>query len=106
MFYIIIAKFAAYGVPDILLRWIGSFRGGRCQRTRIGQEVSDWLHLNESVPQVSGFGPFLYVAMINDLVTNGLLLHKFMDDSTVTETIDNPAESKMQDASDCVVKWI
>ncbi len=28
-----------------------------------------------------------------------------MEDSTVTETIDNPAESKMQDASDNVVKW-
>ncbi len=43
--------------------------------------------------------------MINDLVANGLLLHKFMDDSTVSDTIDNPAESKMQDASDNVVKW-
>ncbi len=43
--------------------------------------------------------------MINDLVANGFLLDKFMDDSTVTETIDNPAESKMQDTSDNVVKW-
>ncbi len=43
--------------------------------------------------------------MVNDLVANGLLLHKFMDDSTVTETIDNHAESKMQDASDNIVKW-
>ncbi len=38
------------------------------------------------------------------LVVFGLLLHKFMDDSTVTGTIDNPAESKMQDASDSIVK--
>ncbi len=102
---IIIAKRAVYGVPDILLRWVGSFLGDRRQRTRIGQEVSDWLHLNGSVSQASGLGPFLYVVVINDLVANGLLLHKFMDDSAVTETIDNPAESKMQVASDIVVKW-
>ncbi len=56
-------------------------------------------------PKGSGLGSFLYVVMINDLVANGLLLHKFMDDSTVTETIDNSAESKMQDASDNIVKW-
>ncbi len=73
---IIIANLAAYGVPDILLRWVGSFLGDRRQRTRIGQEVSDWLHLNGSVPQGSELGPFLYVVMINDLVANGLLLHK------------------------------
>ncbi len=102
---IIIAKLAAFGVPDILLRWVGSFLGDRRQRTHIGQEVSDWLHLNGSVPQGSGLGPFLYVVMINDLIASCLLLHKFMDDSTVTEAIDNPAESKMQDASDNVVKW-
>ncbi len=63
--------------------------------------ISD--HLPEN--KFSGLGPFLYVIMINDLVVNGLLLDKFIDDSTVTETIDNPAESKMQDASDNVVKW-
>ncbi len=79
------------------------FLGVRRQRTRIRQEVSDWLHLNGSVLQGSRLWPFLY--MVTDLVANGLLLHKFMDDSTVTETIDNPAESKMQDASDNVAKW-
>ncbi len=55
---IIIAKRATYGVTDILLRWVGSFLGDRCQRTRIGHEISDWLHLNGSVHQGSGLGPF------------------------------------------------
>ncbi len=63
------------------------------------------MHLNGSVPLDSGLGALLYVVMIDDLVANGLLLHKFMDDSTVTETIDNPTESKIQDASDNAVKW-
>ncbi len=42
-------------------------------------------------------GLILYVVMSNDVVDNGLLLHKFMNDSTVTETIYNPADN--------VVKW-
>ncbi len=56
---IIIAKRAAYGVTGILLRWIGLFLGERFQRTHIGQEVSEWLHLNGSVPKCSSLGPFL-----------------------------------------------
>ncbi len=56
-------------------------------------------------PNGSGLGPFLYVVLVNDLVDNGLLILKFMDDSTVLEVIDNPAEPKMQDAPDNVVKW-
>ncbi len=60
----IITKLAAYGVPDILLRWIGSFLADRHQSARIGEQVSEWLHLNGSVPQGSGLGPFLYVVMM------------------------------------------
>ncbi len=58
---IIIAKLAAYWVPDILLRWVGSFLGDRHQRTRIGQEVSDSLQVNGSVPQGSRLRPFQYL---------------------------------------------
>ncbi len=92
---IIIAKLAAYGVPDILLRWIGSFLADRRQRVHIGEHVSEWLHLNGSVPQGSGLGPFLYVVMINDMSADGFMCHKFMDDSTLTEACDDPLESTM-----------
>ncbi len=52
---IIITKLAAYGVPDILhFRRIGSFLTDRRQRVRISKQVSEWLHLNGSVPQGSG----------------------------------------------------
>ncbi len=51
---IIITNLAAYGVPDILLRWIGSFLADRRQRVHISEQVSEWLHLNGSVPQGSG----------------------------------------------------
>ncbi len=102
---IIIATLAAYGVPDIILRRIGFFLGDRRQRVRICEQVSEWLHLNGSVPQGSGHGPFLYVVMINDMSADGFMCHKFMDDSTLAEACDDPLESTMQDAADQVTDW-
>ncbi len=86
---IIIAKLAAYGVPDILLRWVGSFLDDRHQRVLISEQVSEWLHLNGFVPEGSGLGPFRYVVMINDMSADGFMCHKFMDDSTLTEACNN-----------------
>ncbi len=102
---IIIAKLAAYGVPDIHLRWIGSFLADRYQRVCIGEQVSDWLHLNGSVPQGSGLRLFLYVIMINDMSADGFMCYTFMDDSTLTEACDDPLESTTQDAADQVTDW-
>ena len=50
---ILIRKLQNYGVPDLLLRWLGSFLSNRQQCVRIGQEVSEWLQMNGSVPQGS-----------------------------------------------------
>ncbi len=93
-----------YGVPNILLRWIGAFLSDRRQRVRIGEDISEWLHLNGSVPQGSWLGPLLYVIMLNDLHSKGLL-HKYMDDSSITEEVIDPVDSIMQDCVNDIVDW-
>ncbi len=42
--------------------------------------------------------------MLNDLHSKGLL-HKYMDDSTITEEVIDPADSIMQDVVNDIVKW-
>ncbi len=80
---ILINKLQMYGVPNILLRWIGAFLFDKRQSVRIREDISEWLDLNGSVPQGSWLGPLLYVIMLNDLHSK-CLLHKYMDDSTIT----------------------
>ncbi len=57
----------SYDVPDILVCWIGSFLSDRRQRVRIDQKLSDFVHVNGSVPQGSPPGPLRFVIIINDL---------------------------------------
>ena len=102
---IIIAKLASYGVPDTLLRWVGSFLQNRSQRVKIGQDVSDWLHMNGSVPQGSWLGLLLFIIMINDLSIEDLHNHKYMDDTTLIEHLRDLQQSKMQDVADHVTQW-
>ncbi len=94
----------SYDVPDILVHWIGSFLFDRRQPVWIDQELSDWLHVNGSVPQGSWLGPLFFVIMINDLQARGLL-HKYMDDSTVTEEVSDLADSHLQEDTDNIVQW-
>ncbi len=71
---------------------------------QIDQEVSDWFHVNGSVPNGSWLGPLIFVIMINDLQARGLL-DKYMDDSTVTEEVSDPVDSHLHEDTDTIVQW-
>ncbi len=49
-------------------------------------------------------GPLLFVIVINDLQARGIL-HKYMDDSTVTEEVSDLADSHLQEDTDNIVQW-
>ncbi len=68
------------------------------------KNYQDWPHVNGSVVQGSWPGPLLFVIMINDLQARDLL-HKYIDDSTVTEEVSNPADSHLQEYTDNFVQW-
>ncbi len=62
------------------------------------------MSLNGSVPQGSWLCPLLYMIMLNDLHSKGLL-HKYMDDSTITNEVIDPANFIMQDDVNDIVEW-
>ncbi len=93
-----------YDVLDIPVHWICSFLSDQRQRVQIDQELSDWLFVNGSIPHGSWLGPLLVVIMINDFQERDLL-HKYIDDSTVTEEVSNPADCHLQKDTDNIVQW-
>ena len=62
-----INKCKMYGLPGFIIRWIGDFLCDRSQSVRLGQELSDWVHLKASIPQGTWLRPLLFVILMNDL---------------------------------------
>ena len=58
-----------YGIPNCLLKWIGSYLKHRQQRVRANQTTSSWKQLKGAMPQGSWIGPLSFLALINDLTT-------------------------------------
>jgi len=101
---IVIKKLIDRGTPAFLVRWVAAFLSGRQQRVKLGEVLSDWGHLKGSVPQGSCIGPLLFVLLIDDLRPQCHHI-KFMDDTTLTETIKAQQASQMQNDLDAVLDW-
>jgi len=100
----VVRKLTVLGVAPILVRWVCSFLCDRQQRVKLSQYVADWITLTGGMPQGSYLGPLIFLVLINDL-TAGCLLHKFMDDTTLSEVIPKGGSSSMLSILTDVVNW-
>ena len=101
---VVLQKLKSYGVPSFIVRWMTSFLCERQQRVKISDFVSDWVTLRGGMPQGSWLGPLIFIILIDDLKPQ-LLTHKFVDDTTLSETIAKGSTSEMQRAVDELVNW-
>ena len=86
--HILVAKLLSLGVKPSVVNWIIDFLRGRQQRVKLNGVFSDWLDVSAGVPQGTRLGPWLFLAMINDLrLPEGFHMWKFADDTTVSEVV-------------------
>jgi len=100
---IVIQKLLELEVPTVIVRWVAAFLDGRQQRVKIGQKLSEWLELNGSIVQGSWIGPKVFITILINLVLH-LRTHKFMDDTTVSESVAKQEDSTLQEAADKIVE--
>ena len=83
---LLLRKLLNKNVPHCLIKRFFSYFDHRSQRVRIGTDYSGWLHLNGAMPHGSWLGPLSFLVLIDDLDVD-CPIHKYVDDTTLTESL-------------------
>ena len=105
---LLVAKLYNYEIKPTVVNWIADFLSGRTQRVKINSAYSNFLPVPAGIPQGTKIGPWLFLAMINDLrITESTTsnLWKFADDTSLSEVIPKDGVSSLQNNVEEVSKW-
>ena len=101
---VVLRKMLDIGVEPWIVKWFHSFLIDRLYRVKIGHCFSPFVKFNGGLPQGTWSGPFAFLVLINDLKLS-VLVHKFVDDVTLTEILTNDDRSLMQTACTELELW-
>ena len=101
----LMAKLEACELPPWVLDWISNFLTDRKQWVKlVYNSYSDWGSVKAGVPQGTKLGPWLFLIMINDIKVSGVNLWKYVDDTSIAETLHKGQPRGIQVAVDDQVK--
>ena len=81
------------------------FLSDRKQRVKLSSDCrSEWGLVPAGVPQGAKLGPWLFLLMVNDLEVDALTW-KYVDDTTIAQTIPRGLSSDVQSAVSAVEAW-
>ena len=85
---ILVRKLRTYNFHEQTGHWIVDFLTDRMQRVKISQDFySEWASVPANVTQGTKLGPWLFVMMITDLNIPNTEMCKYVDDTTICETV-------------------
>ena len=64
---ILIEKLKILGFQNDTCQWINSYLSNRYQQVVVGEEKSEWIHIQNGVPQGSILGPLLFTILVSDM---------------------------------------
>ena len=104
---LLINKIKQVDIPNSVINWVISFLSCRLQRLKLGLDCfSEWGTVPSGVPEGTKLGLWLFLVMINVLsISDPFSLWKYVDDSTVSETVTKGNQSEAQLAEDQINSW-